>query len=172
MLWKEADLIDQIKYQKPKYNPYETFNPTKSFLNDVIKQLRSACYQLLGEGESDEFARWCNQDRLDKLNRRIREYQYRLNVPRGREGHIGDVEIRHAKEKDIREFFIGSLRKMGKDSVGLCPFHNDKHPSFTIYNEGRRFKCFSCGITGDTPDFIMKTQNLTFLEAVKWILKI
>ena len=59
------------------------------------------------------------------------------------------------------------LHKRGRDSVGLCPFHNEKTPSFTV-NEAKGFyHCFGCGAHGDIIKFVMDTENLPFIEAVK-----
>ncbi len=60
-----------------------------------------------------------------------------------------------------------SLEKKGKDYVGLCPFHQEKTPSFTV-NEGKQFfKCFGCGKGGNVFSFLMYKENLTFPESVQ-----
>ena len=60
-----------------------------------------------------------------------------------------------------------SLEKKGKDYVGLCPFHEEKTPSFTV-NEGKQFfKCFGCGKGGNVFSFLMYKENLTFPESVQ-----
>ena len=59
------------------------------------------------------------------------------------------------------------LKKQGSYHKGLCPFHNEKTPSFTV-NEGRRFfKCFGCGEYGDVISFLMKIEGMDFTEAVE-----
>ncbi|MCG6918055.1 MAG: DNA primase [Deltaproteobacteria bacterium] len=60
-----------------------------------------------------------------------------------------------------------SLRKRGRNYLGLCPFHSEKEPSFTVSNEKQIFHCFGCGASGSVFDFVMRTRNLTFAEAVK-----
>lgn len=60
-----------------------------------------------------------------------------------------------------------ALRKRGKNYLGLCPFHSEKEPSFTVSNEKQIFHCFGCGASGSVFDFVMKTRNLTFAEAVR-----
>jgi len=62
-----------------------------------------------------------------------------------------------------------SLKKRGKEFVGLSPFNNEKTPSFTINDEKEFYHCFSTGEHGNIFDFIMKTQNLRFGEAVKFL---
>lgn len=58
-------------------------------------------------------------------------------------------------------------RKSGAEYAGLCPFHNEKTPSFTVNDRKAFFHCFGCGEHGDAVGFIMKTENLAFPEAVE-----
>jgi DNA primase len=60
-----------------------------------------------------------------------------------------------------------SLRKSGKNYLGLCPFHTEKTPSFTVSDEKQIFHCFGCGASGSVFDFLMRVRNLDFSEAVK-----
>ena len=62
-----------------------------------------------------------------------------------------------------------SLKKSGSNYVGLCPFHNEKTPSFTVSHQKQLFHCFGCGEGGDVISFIMKMENLTFPEAIKYL---
>ena len=58
------------------------------------------------------------------------------------------------------------LRQSGKNYVGLCPFHSEKTPSFTVEPEKQFYHCFGCGQGGNVFNFVMATENLTFPEAV------
>lgn len=60
-----------------------------------------------------------------------------------------------------------ALEKRGKHMLGLCPFHNEKTPSFTVTPEKQLFYCFGCGASGNIFNFIMRMENLTFPEAVR-----
>ena len=60
-----------------------------------------------------------------------------------------------------------ALRRAGKTWKGLCPFHDDKTPSFTVDPTTGRYRCWSCGEHGDCFTWVMKTQNLDFPEALK-----
>ena len=60
-----------------------------------------------------------------------------------------------------------SLEKKGKDFVGLCPFHEEKTPSFTVSEGKQFFKCFGCGKGGNVFSFLMYKENLTFPESVQ-----
>lgn len=59
------------------------------------------------------------------------------------------------------------LKKSGSGHAGLCPFHNEKTPSFHVSQARGRFKCFGCGASGDAIDFIMKHEGVEFPEALK-----
>jgi DNA primase len=59
------------------------------------------------------------------------------------------------------------LIKRGREFTGLCPFHNEKSPSFTVNEEKGFFHCFGCGAHGDVIGFVMQSQNLGFIEAVE-----
>ena len=59
-----------------------------------------------------------------------------------------------------------SLKRTGKNFVGLCPFHKEKSPSFSVSDDHGSFRCFGCGKHGSIFDFIMLTRGLTFVEAV------
>ncbi len=60
-----------------------------------------------------------------------------------------------------------TLNKRGRLFTGLCPFHNEKTPSFTVYPDTDSFFCFGCGAGGEVITFIRRMQNLDFIEAVK-----
>ena len=62
-----------------------------------------------------------------------------------------------------------SLKRAGKDFKALCPFHQEKTPSFYVVPAKGFFKCFGCGESGDVFTFLMKRQGLTFIEAVKQV---
>lgn len=59
------------------------------------------------------------------------------------------------------------LRKAGRNYQGLCPFHNEKTPSFSVSQEMQIYKCFGCGESGDVITFLEKTEGLEFYEALK-----
>lgn len=74
-----------------------------------------------------------------------------------------------ARRNDIEEL-IGQyvqLRRSGRTLMGLCPFHNEKTPSFAVYPDTQSFYCFGCGAAGDAITFVRKINNLSYVEAVK-----
>ena len=86
---------------------------------------------------------------------------------------IDDLTIRRIKEAanivDVVGDFV-KLKKSGVRYLGLCPFHDDKHlGSFVVYPKGNVFKCFKCDAKGGPVEFIMKHENLTFPDAIRWL---
>lgn len=61
------------------------------------------------------------------------------------------------------------LKKGGRNSVGLCPFHTEKTPSFNVYNDSQSFYCFGCGAGGDVINFVKRIENLDYVEAVHFL---
>ena len=59
------------------------------------------------------------------------------------------------------------LKRSGRNLVGLCPFHNERSPSFSVSRENGFFYCFGCGAGGDAITFIRKIENLDYVDAVK-----
>lgn len=62
-----------------------------------------------------------------------------------------------------------SLKRSGSSYIGLCPFHNDKSPSFSVSQNKQIYKCFSCGESGNVITFVMKSKNMNFVEALKYL---
>lgn len=85
---------------------------------------------------------------------------------------ISENTIREVKESVVTHEIVGSLipiKKKGADYVGLCPFHNEKTPSFSVSPSKNIYKCFGCGASGDGITFLIEHQKMTFIEAIKWI---
>ena len=62
-----------------------------------------------------------------------------------------------------------TLRRRGRKHVGLCPFHSEKTPSFTVDEEKQLFHCFGCGVGGDVFSLVMEKENLGFAEALRYL---
>ena len=85
---------------------------------------------------------------------------------------ISERFIQELQERvDIEEVISShiTLRRRGKTLVGLCPFHNEKTPSLTVYPDTNSFYCFGCGAGGDVISFIRRIDNLDYVEAVKTV---
>jgi DNA primase len=61
------------------------------------------------------------------------------------------------------------LKKRGANYLGLCPFHNEKTPSFTVSPTKEIYKCFGCGRSGNTISFLMEHEKFSYVEALKWL---
>ena len=90
--------------------------------------------------------------------------------PGGR-GRIPDRDIAAIRERVRIEEVVGDyvqLRRAGADSLkGLCPFHDEKSPSFHVRPNHGHFHCFGCGEGGDVYAFIQKIEHVSFVEAVE-----
>lgn len=174
--WAQLDAKDatleelERQYKKPRYNPFEIFNPTKGFIKEVIKQLKQQPYastQYIYEIEKEwGFLPESIKNKRDKLLKRIREYELYLSGDI-RKSDIGEAEIRRAKEVPIESLYDGRLRRRGRTSTGLCPFHTERTGSFTINHDRNNWRCFGCNTFGDSIDFIISRDQISFIEAVK-----
>jgi DNA primase len=69
---------------------------------------------------------------------------------------------------DIVGSFV-KLKRRGANYLGLCPFHNEKSPSFTVSPSKEIFKCFGCGKSGNSISFVMEHEKLSYVEALRWL---
>ena len=82
-----------------------------------------------------------------------------------------DVIERIKNENDIVDVISESVRlkRSGRNYMGLCPFHNEKSPSFSVSQDKQIYKCFSCNEAGNVITFVMKQKNKNFIEAIKYL---
>jgi DNA primase len=87
-------------------------------------------------------------------------------------GHIAPEKIEEVKRRadivDLVSEYV-TLKKGGRNFLGLCPFHKEKTPSFTVSREKQIFYCFGCGEGGNVLTFLMKMNNMSFPEAVRFL---
>lgn len=88
----------------------------------------------------------------------------KLKIPKN---IIEEIEQR-SDITDIISSYV-SLQRAGSNTKGLCPFHSEKTPSFTVFPATRSFYCFGCGAGGDVFTFIMKAENLDYYGAVEFL---
>lgn len=85
-------------------------------------------------------------------------------------GHIPEDKIEEVKARvnvvDVVSEYV-TLKKTGRNFVGLCPFHREKTPSFTVNPEKQIFYCFGCGEGGNAISFLMKINNMSFPESIR-----
>ncbi|MFH0762259.1 MAG: DNA primase [Bacteroidota bacterium] len=75
-----------------------------------------------------------------------------------------------AEITDVVGDFV-SLKRRGVNFLGLCPFHNEKTPSFTVSPSKGIFKCFGCGKGGNSVNFLMEHEHLSYPDALRWLAK-
>src|SRR5579864_9669004 len=84
----------------------------------------------------------------------------------------GDLADTVKQQADIVRL-VGDYVKLkkagGQNFVGLCPFHQEKTPSFSVHASRQFFHCFGCGASGDVFSFVQKLENITFPEAVRMV---
>ena len=85
---------------------------------------------------------------------------------------IHPASIQEVLEKcqidDVVRDFV-TLQRRGSNLIGLCPFHNEKSPSFSVSPSKNIFKCFGCGKGGDSLHFVMELENLSFPDAIRYL---
>ncbi len=84
-------------------------------------------------------------------------------------GIIEDIRTRCDIESVISSYV--TLKRAGSNVKGLCPFHSEKTPSFTVYPSTQSFYCFGCGVAGDVIAFVMRAENLDYISAVEALAK-
>jgi hypothetical protein len=80
---------------------------------------------------------------------------------------ISADDIARAKEFPLEELYVGQLRHVFGRLLGICPFHDEKSPSFTIFTDDNHYYCFGCHAHGDAIDYYSKTKHVSMVEAVK-----
>ena len=87
---------------------------------------------------------------------------------------ISDTVLEEIKYRNDIEDVVASyvtLKRAGSNLSGLCPFHSEKTPSFTVFTSNKNFYCFGCGAGGDVITFIMRAENLDYVSAVEFLAK-
>ncbi|MBQ8370255.1 MAG: DNA primase [Clostridia bacterium] len=82
---------------------------------------------------------------------------------------IDDIRYRNDIESVISSYV--TLKRAGSNLKGLCPFHSEKTPSFTVYPGTQSFYCFGCGAGGDVINFVMRTENVDYVSAIETLAK-
>ena len=140
-------------------------NGALAIFEENLPEIKSACIENIQAVIDDErgvfredFIRLRTEGLRRVLKRivSIQQYKYQPKV-----GGITNAMIARAKEFPIEDMYDGRLRK----GCGLCPFHQEKTPSFQVKNN--KFNCYGCSEHGDAIDFHMKINNVGFIHAVR-----
>ena len=82
---------------------------------------------------------------------------------------ISDIKFRNPIEDVIGSYV--TLKRSGATMKGLCPFHSEKTPSFTVFTATQGYYCFGCGAGGDVITFIRQMENLEYIPALEFLAK-
>jgi len=167
-------------------NPLLIFPEGQDFVNEKIKDLLEEKEKLLKEFREKIKEKLNKVEYLlliDLYERKLKRIEKEINRLTGYlfpnfspETNLTPSDIVKAKETSIvetfKEFFPEiQLKKSGKKLTCLCPFHQEKHPSFFLYPETNSFHCFGCGISGDVIEFVKQVKKINFKQAVIFLLK-
>jgi hypothetical protein len=144
----------------------------------LLEEIRSRL-KSLKECAQNDFELWLGKKWLElnegqkllNAERHIIRLKRLLWISSGKivEGRLTDEQIRIANQAPLADLYGQRLRRNGKTLVGLCPFHQEKHASFTIYITTNTYKCYGCGEQGDTIKFLMALHGYSFKEAVRYL---
>ena len=103
----------------------------------------------------------------DNKTAQMREYLKLKQIQENDESDEIIEEVRN--QNDIVDVISGyvALKRSGRSFFGLCPFHNEKSPSFSVSPDRQIFHCFGCGVGGNVYSFLMKIEGIGFKEAVE-----
>ena len=153
----------EICLYKPKTDPQ-----TKDEIKEAIKNFKASLVEiknkelLLGR----EYGKDINLRYLRSwINSELNNLDYLLHPTKHQK--LDNDAVSKAKQFPLRQLYVGKLLQRGGMFIGLCPFHNEKSPSFTIYTNRNRWYCYGCSSGYDPIDFVMKKDNCSFTEAVK-----
>lgn len=151
----------------------------KAKLSDIIKKkLTLIKYRITNEFSHWFWREWVKVNEgqeLLKIDGHIARLKRLLAVARRWEskGRITEEKIQQALHTPIENIVNQNLKlyKNGRALVGLCPFHQEKHPSFYIYPETNSFWCYGCNQGGDVINLVILLYGYSFKEAVKYLIR-
>ena len=157
-------------------------NQALAIFEDQLGDIRKVCVlsalkaQQLPHKELDIDGDWSEDDiRLHvnylQVQKRVKPLQQVISRIDGRNKHtrpggITDADIDRARDYPIAELFDELTGQQPRHGMVSCPFHKDKNPSMSLRRHNR-YKCFSCGESGDVIDLQMKLGEMRFIDAVK-----
>lgn len=160
-LFPEAEKIipEKIKENERRYKKIER----------IAKKLLKEARKIAGENTwfTESFIKaFCVPSLIKHSNNIMRLNSY--SRPRNQFIENFNQKIERAREYPILELASGSmdLRARGRTCSALCPFHNERTPSFFLYPESNTYHCFGCGVHGDVISLAQHLYNISFKEAV------
>lgn len=167
----------------------EIFCPEKKMLRFKIKEWQENCDEMKSEvkrvlkvfKEKSEKDLWFAEIYINKLiypnllkaQRHIYRLKSLMTVSRNKKSRINNfneqLEIARNYPIEILAQSKLDLKSAGKNFISLCPFHQEKTPSFFIYPEHNNYHCYGCGAHGDQINLLMALEGIPFVEAVKML---
>jgi hypothetical protein len=157
-----------------KYTKSPTVWEQAQAFPDCREMVGALMYEL--EGELKVYDEWVEKHSFNEAFRRVDSRYIRsqelkkfmkLTKPRV---FSQQLDVQRAKSVPIRELYDFNVsRETSKMIYAKCPFHDDSSPSLVIYKNSNSFYCFSECFGGDSISFIMKLNNLSFVESVKYL---
>jgi hypothetical protein len=149
------------------------------FLAEQIRELLFRIKENATDDFSAQFCRDCIKHfhipgliEIDKHLSRLHRQNNIINNRKPRDNLITRDQIDQARAVPIQTLLPGPFKKIGRNSVCLCPLHNEKTPSFTIFTKTNTYKCFGCQQGGNSIKLMRSLYNCDFKEAVKNLLNI
>ena len=148
----------------------------------LIEKFKGILREIKNEDKKDRlFWIFLFKDIYEANLKKIRRHIYRLNFylydekeDKGRIT-ITPYQIEKARQMPILDVFYslydGVIRRSGKNYSCLCPFHEERNPSFYIYPDTNTFYCFGCAKSGDVINLVEEMKNLNFKQAIDFLLK-
>jgi len=168
------EIFPEVKEIIPK-KIAELEEKREEFLDTLKKKLT-----LIKHRVSDEFSQWFWREwvkitdgvELIKVEEHIGRLRRLLMVASGKKpkGRLTEEQIQQALTVPIENLISQPLRRSGKALVGLCPFHNERHPSFFIYPETNSCWCYGCNQGGNIINFLEILHGYSFKEAVWYLI--
>lgn len=147
----------------------------------IVKVIR-AKLKLIKSAVSDEFSLWFWREwvkvdgghELLEIDRQLARLRRLQSVAKGRvvKGWLTEDQIQRALAVPIEDIASQhtKLHRSGKNLVGLCPLHEEKHPSFYIYRHTNSFFCFGCKKAGNSINLVRLLRECSFKEAVRYLI--
>jgi hypothetical protein len=181
---EELEFIDKIshEYMPPRLTEKqwleafpEALPLVRSKIKAQITSLKEARNRLWIARDQTLSSRQTQIDIIDEtineINNLLTKLSFKLAPPQPKAQAISENDIAIAKCVPLTDLHPGPFRESGGRIYAHCPWHEDRLPSFVIYKDQNTFCCFSCNVAGDNIRYVMNDQNVSFLDAVKYLLR-
>jgi CHC2 zinc finger len=169
-IFPEAKEIIPEKIAEWEEATKELYETIKSELIKIKLNYKDSCTQQIHR----EFLKLTLGKELLKIDSHVARLKRILTISENKpqpKGWINEMDVQKALLVPIESLISMNLRKSGRSSIGLCPLHNEKTPSFHVYTDQNQFWCYGCNQGGNSIKFVMLLYGFTFIKAVKFLIK-